>query len=479
MRAIMITTGLIIMTITAIVFSIAGMFYSRGKKLTPEQFISARNTVSLSALIATIVASSMGAWILFSPAETGATAGLAGILGYALGSASAAIIFIWLGRVLRDRMPGGYTLTEFVGQRYGRLMYVLVLLIMTFYMGVYLSAELTGIALASQLMFHIPFWVTSVLIGAATLSYTVFGGIQATVFTDRVQSMIILPLLAVLFVAAIVFLGDAHFITDLNTRDSALLNPLWPSGLEFGASLIIAIVAAELFNQGNWQRVYLAKDTTVMKKGFLAAGLIILPVILIAGSFGFFAAFKGQTQDPSVSLFAYVMGSMPAWTALIVLVLAVALIMSSMDTLLNGLVSLYTVNFVRLRPQASQRSILIFAKLITIAIAGAAVFVSTKGWSVLYLFLVADLVCAAAVFPVFYGLFSRKHSSWSALVSIIIGIVLGALVFPDPGFSQGNLLYAFAIALGSSLVVSVILTPWGKPYEMERLKENPTILGSE
>ena len=37
-----------------------------------------------------------------------------------------------------------------------------------------------------------------------------------------------------------------------------------------------------------------------------------------------------------------------------------------------------------------------------------AFLVASKGFSILYLFLLADLLCCAAVFPVFYGFYSKK-----------------------------------------------------------------------
>jgi Na+/proline symporter len=55
-----------------------------------------RNRVGTGMALATIVASAMGAWILFSPPEVGATSGIAGILGYCIGQATPAAIFaVW------------------------------------------------------------------------------------------------------------------------------------------------------------------------------------------------------------------------------------------------------------------------------------------------------------------------------------------------------------------------------------------------
>jgi hypothetical protein len=56
-----------------------------------------RNRVGSGMALATIVASAMGAWILFSPPEVGATSGMAGIVGYCIGQATPAAIVCLYG----------------------------------------------------------------------------------------------------------------------------------------------------------------------------------------------------------------------------------------------------------------------------------------------------------------------------------------------------------------------------------------------
>ncbi len=92
------------------------------------------------------MASTLGAWILFSPAQAATWGGLAAVIGYALGSMSPRLVMIPLGRRMRELIPHGHTLTEFLMARYGRPMYGLALFIMLFYLFIALSAEVTAIA---------------------------------------------------------------------------------------------------------------------------------------------------------------------------------------------------------------------------------------------------------------------------------------------------------------------------------------------
>jgi len=76
---------------------------------------------------------------------------------------------------------------------------------------------------------------------------------------------------------------------------------------------------------------------------------------------------------------------------------------------------------------------------------------------VLYLFLLADLLCSAAAFPVFYGLFSRKHDGFTATTSTITGLIAGLFFFPAPGDKPTFLLESFLLAAFVPVVTTVLI----------------------
>ena len=62
----------------------------------------------------------------------------------------------------------------------------------------------------------------------------------------------------------------------------------------------------------------------------------------------------------------------------------------------------------------------------------------------MYLFLLADLFCCAAVVIIFYGFFNKKIDTRLSFLSIISALILGLLFFPSTDFQSsilvGNLL---------------------------------------
>ena len=289
---------------------------------------------------------------------------------------------------------------------------------------------------------------------------------RASLFTDRIQFYVIIPLLVLVLAAAAAALdgfGDAF--SKVSEDSPELLSATYGGGIEFGVTLIIAVLAANMFHQGYWQRVYAVRDETTLRRSFLIAGLVSIPLVIVTGVFGILAVGRGASEaHDSVAMFSLIVEAMPAWSAVVVLLLALMLVMSSMDTLLNGIASTITSDLARYRPDLAGGSLLRSSRVITAVLIVPAIFVASQGWSVLYLFLIADLVCAAVLFPVFFGMYTRSFSASDALVSSVAGLVVGALLFPLPDFSawnslplSGSTLYSFGAALGVSAVLSIAL----------------------
>ena len=83
---------------------------------------------------------------------------------------------------------------------------------------------------------------------------------------------------------------------------------------------------------------------------------------------------------------------------------------------------------------------------------------ASKGFSILYLFLLADLFCCAAVVTIFYGFFNKKINSQMSYLSILSALILGILFFPSMDFQSsilvGNLL---PIEFFSSIITTNLL----------------------
>lgn len=442
------------------IFALLGMWYARHDRDSLEDYVIARNSQGAVATMLTLLASSLGAWVLFSPPQAATWGGLAAVIGYALGSMSPRLVMISLGRRMREIIPHGHTLTEFVILRFGKPMYALTLIIMMFYMFISLTAEITAIAKLVAMLAPVPLWVTAAVVLGSTLLYTSYGGLRASIFTDKVQMLVIVPLLLVLLYFGWQATGGiAPVVAGLKEHAPELLNLTNPVGVKAGITFFVAILLTGLFHQGNWQRVYAAGTTRSMRRGFLLGGLLVSPVIFLMGLFGLAFVGLGHHDDASVALFSVLMPHVPTWFAIALIPLGLALVMSTADTAISAVSSIIAVDARRLAPSLQRGTLLVMSRWLIFLLAIPVMIVSSQGYSVLYLFLLADLLCSAAAFPVFFGLFNRRHNGAIATIATVCGLIAGLAFFPAPGAKPTYLLESFLLAACVPALVTALLLP--------------------
>ena len=89
-------------------------------------------------------------------------------------------------------IPKGKTLTQFIQKKFGKNLFKLVLVLMIFYMFIFLCAEVTAISTLINYISGTSLWITALLVIVATLAYTLYGGLRASILTDNFQFFIVL-----------------------------------------------------------------------------------------------------------------------------------------------------------------------------------------------------------------------------------------------------------------------------------------------
>lgn len=432
-----------------------------------DDYLTARGSQNASALGLSFVASGLGAWILFAPPELGAFVGPVAVAGYAVGAALPFLVFAAFGGSIRRMLPEGRSLGEFAQVRLGTPVRRWIASISALYMLCFLTAELTAVGAITQMLSGVPAWVAVIGVTIATLIYTTWGGLRASLLTDRWQAWLLLALL--------VLIGFTLFGGPSFTPQVAEPKPLpsIPAGAAWSVALtlVIAVTAANLFHQGYWQRLWAAQDLRALKAGAWLGALLTVAAIATVGGLGMLAVTRGaDLGQPPVPFFALVSDG-PIWLKVSILVLALALVASSVDTLQSGLASLIVTE----GRSTSMRA----ARWITVLLMIPVVLVALQGISVLRLFLIADLLCATAVVPVLLGAW-RRMSSTAAIGGSLAGLA-GAVL---PGWIQGGslgagllaasfpgsvpTLWPFLGALVASTVVSLALA-WAWPHPQARV----------
>ncbi len=401
-------------------FGYVGYTAAAERKMDSDTYLSARGSQSWQRIGLSLFASGIGIWILFGPSEVGYYGGFWDVVGYALSSATPFMLLAYVGPLIREKLPYGVTLADYVSMRLGRPMQVYVGLISVLYMFTFLFAEFTAIGKAMDILAGMEPLVPMVAVAAVTAAYTAYGGLPASLQTDRWQAWMILWLVIALLL--ILFGADLGSLID----DAKAYNPEdeWSIGsmsymdsFRSGLALVVAITAAEMFSQGNWQRTWASESDEALRKGaFLAAGLA-LPLVFVMGVLGTVVAGQGAVEDPSAAFFYLIEDAGPLLIAAFV-VLAVALVCSSADTLQNAVVASISRDLSNGSMQLGQ------ARIATIAMMPIAIYLATTidALSVFEIFLFADLLAAATVAPVLLTLWDRV-SSKGALIGAVAGLL--------------------------------------------------------
>ena len=432
------STSLTLVITISLIFTLLGLVYSK-KYQGLNNYLTANRNVGFFSLSTSLVASALGAWILFGPASAATWGGIGAVIGYALGTAFPMIFLIYLGKKIRSEFPKGSTLIEFLRKRFGKSLFKLILLMTIFYMFVFLCAEVTAVSKLINYISGTSLWITALIILVTTLAYTLYGGLRASIFTDVIQSVVILVLFLISVIYLTSYMGDQFSFKFIADKSPHLLSSSYLANYTAGLTFFIAVAATNLFHQGNWQRVYAAKNNEILKKSLLISFIVIIPIVLFMGFSGLVAVSVDSNVIPDLGFFSLLLKDQTKFLSIIIIILGLSLTISTVDTLVNAISSLVIVDAKATFNFSKNTDYLKLSKYFIIALSFVAFIVASKGFSVLYLFLLADLFCCAFVLTVFYSFYNKKLNEKTAYISIIVGLIGGFLLFPVPDFSKSLL----------------------------------------
>ena len=436
--------GYILLIVTLGFFAYVAYNATNKQNIDADYYLSARGSQNSTKIALSLFASGMGAWILLTPSEVGYYGGFWDVTGYAVSAATPFLLLAYVGPMIRARLPNGVTLADYARMKLGRPMQVYVGIISILYMFTFLFAEFTAIGKAMESLTQMNSIIPMIAVGIVTAAYTSYGGLPTSISTDRVQAWMIIGLIISLLL--IIFGGDiGQLITDAKAYNPAGYDASWSNGsithmdtFTSGLAIVVAVTAAEMFSQGNWQRTWASENDEALRKGALIASALVFPLVFIMGFFGTVVAGQGMIDDPSVA-FLHLIDNSGTLLISAFIILVIALVCSSADTLQNAIVASIT------RDLSDGKLQLLHARIATVAMIPIAIYLATgptifgfafNSWSVFGIFLFADLLAAATVSPILLTLWSKVSSKGALLGSIfgIISIIIYGFIEPPADY---------------------------------------------
>ena len=432
------SVSLSIIIFISLIFVFLGIYHSK-KYQGLKNYLTANRNIELFSLTTSLTASALGAWILFGPVSEATWGGIGAIIGYSLGTAFPMFMLIFLGKKIREEFPRGSSLIEFMRKKFRKSLFKLILLMTVFYMFIFLCAEVTAVAVLINYISGTEFWITALIVLLSTLAYTLYGGLKASIFTDNLQMVVIGILLLFSFIYLNSTIGSQFSFEFVRERNPQLLSSLYIPNYTAGLTFFIAVAATNLFHQGNWQRVYAAKNFETLKKSLIISFLIIIPIVFYTGFTGMVSFSQNPNVRPDLGFFSLLLKEQSTFLSFIVMILGLALTISTVDTLINAISSLIIVDGKATFNFKKKTNYSRVSKYLILFLSFISFIVASKGFDILYLFLLADLFCCSFVLTIFLSFYNRNINEKTAYIAILVGLSGGFLMFPTPDFSKSFL----------------------------------------
>jgi solute:Na+ symporter, SSS family len=312
-----------------------------------------------------------------------------------------------------------------------------------------------------EALMGVNFWTGAIVVVIATGLYTVIGGLRAVLYTDLLQTFVLIGGSVVVTLSGLQALGgwDAMVASagpGFLDMWKPMTDPDFPwTGIAFGAPILgIWYWCTDQFIV---QRTLAAKDETEARRGTIFAGFLkLLPVFLfvIPGIIAAQLAAQGRLEldRPDQALPALVAALLPAGFRGLVVAGLLAALMSSLSGVFNSCSTLITWDVYRkLKPAASERRLVLVGQISTgvLVIFGLLWIPLMKLISAqLYQYIqsvqayIAPPVAAAFLL----GILWRRANARGAMAALVIGFVLGMgrLVAELNKESLGGALRAYA-----------------------------------
>lgn len=440
------TVDIVIIAIYFVIIFAIGLYFARKERTSTDYFLAGRN-VGWFAIGASLFVSNISTEHFIGLAGSGASSGLA--VGHF--EWLACIIVLILGWVfvpfyLRSNV---FTMPEFLERRFNRecSIYLASISIIA-YIFTKISVHLYAAAIVLERVVGWNPMTAALILVVVTGIYTVAGGLSAVIYTDLVQTLILLAGAIVLTFIGLDKVGGFeglraavppdyfHMIKPINHPDFP-----W-TGIFIGAPIL-----------GLWywctdqvivQRVLSAKDEGHAKAGTIFAGFLkILPVFILVlpGLIAFglyrdlFHVQNGTVTNGDIAYPTLIINLLPKGLIGLMIAALMAALMGAMSSVFNSASTLVTLDFYKkINPEANEMQLVNFGRvatgiLVVLGIAWVPFIHLISAQLYVYLQSVQAYISPPIAVCFIFGILWPRMNGTGALSSLLTGFVLGSVRF--------------------------------------------------
>ncbi|CEA05412.1 sodium/proline symporter [Pseudomonas saudimassiliensis] len=400
-----------------------------------DGFMVANQRIGLGMGAASMTATWIWAASFYAAATSGYTYGVSGPLHYGFWGALMILFIYPFGRRFRELAPNAHTLGELIHARHGASSQLILAFSNILGSIISLMVNLTAAGALVSVLSPLSFQAGIVIAGLGVLSYTLYSGFRASVFTDFAQLMAMMAI-AVVIIPAVLFAmgGPAVMADNLSNLTAEQVNIFSTEAfLHQGAPYFVAVLAYAIGNQTISQRLF-AVDESHIKPTFITATISYGAIVIGLGMIGLMALTLGvEPLDGNMNnLIPQMVSSYlpPAFIALF-FILVIGSLSSTADSDLSALSAImmadvYGKNIAKGR--ANPKKMLLIGRMTMITATVLGMIFASFSLDILVMLVFVGALWGAVVFPVIASCFWNRVTNAAFTWAVIVALAIFCLV---------------------------------------------------
>lgn len=476
--------GIALMIGSGLLFLIIALIVKKKLVHSTHDFIISNRQIGLGFGVGTVI--SVWTWamaVMMSSAMTYQW-GLSGLFWFVVPNGFAIMAMIPLARVLRARMPDGYTISQFAHVRFNgsNLASGVVTVTMIFNVLLEILVNLKGTSVVMSTVFPIDWKVATLITIVTVCTYAYFGGLWTSVMTGTINTWMITVPAAIVVVAVFDTIagGAPAVFSAVQAADPTNLSIFEADAAAgFGITLAFGLLASVVADQTFWQKVWAIRADQVTRT-FLWAGAWFYPIPVCLGLLGLVGLAYGITPEmiggDIVAIGPYVISHIGLPTVLIIayVLVILAACYSTIDGASAALSSIVAVDVVKRYFSATTEARLFYITKASMLFGGIiATVIVLSGVDFTSLVLATFALKTAILVPLVFAILWPRTNT----IGFAGGVTLAILIGMPLREIYGDLIGTFAILGISGFVVVAAAYALPSEFDMRRLKEADVVPG--
>lgn len=446
-------------------FVLLSIVFLKHREKTKEEFLAAGHSAPWLLTAFSMAATWVWAPSMFTAAEKAYTQGIAGVFWFVVPNVLTFVLFAFFANKMRKLRPNGWTFSDYIREKYSNRAHSMFLVESFGLQVCSMAVQLLAGAVIFNKITGLPFFLTTIMLIAIPLLYSLTNGIRGCINSDFVKMS---------FIAAVLLLGlpiinsnvDAGtFLRGLGGVTGDFGNLFGGNGiavmLSFGIPTTIGLLSGTFGDQMFWQRVFCVKPDNVKKTMLVAAAVFAIVPISLA-TFGFFVAGAGiQVEDTQLVNVMAVINFAPRWFLYLFFLMIMAGLISTVDSILCAVSSVAGHDLIMRVLGKDERNTeegmmihgafvpsVAVSRFAMVAVAVLAVIVANiPNITITYLFLFYGTLRSSVMLITIFSINGVRMSEKGIYYGIITSLAIGL-----PLFAYGNLNGIVPMILAGSLV---------------------------